>query len=161
MIAALMAATLLTAQEKKKGGLMNALKKGVESSTGLNVSKETLFVYPEIGIWKMSLVSCTGDPATGNVEFTINGTKLDRTLKNEHWVLREAVVSGTTEKLGLKSVSADPFFDFEQNIPTKITFTTILGVPAEAKSIDVKFSTYDRNLMFEARDVPIEWVEKK
>lgn len=54
-------------QPKKKGGFWNKVKKGVESTTGLDVSKETLFVYPEMGKWKMEFISATGDSATGLV----------------------------------------------------------------------------------------------
>ena len=58
MLAAFLAVGNVMAQdahEKKKGGFWNKVKKGVESATGLDVSKETLFVYPKIGEWKMEL----------------------------------------------------------------------------------------------------------
>lgn len=47
-------------ESKKKGGFWSKVKKGVESTTGLDVSKETLFVYPTIGEWKMQFVSAIG-----------------------------------------------------------------------------------------------------
>ncbi len=71
VLVALIAASTVMAQDapkKKKGGFWNKVKKGVESATGIDVSKETLFVYPELGQWKMQLKSAEGDPATGNVK---------------------------------------------------------------------------------------------
>ena len=70
VLAAFLAVGAVMAQDapkKKKGGLWNKVKKGVESATGIDVSKETLFVYPKLGEWKMELKSAEGDPATGNM----------------------------------------------------------------------------------------------
>ena len=50
VLAAFLAVGAVKAQDapkKKKGGLWNKVKKGVESATGIDVSKETLFVYPK------------------------------------------------------------------------------------------------------------------
>ena len=138
---------------------MNALKKGVESTTGLNVSKETLFVYPVIGEWKMSVVSCEGDPVTGDVVLKINVNRISsQQLTSSVLLIREANVSGSKTPLALERWSADPLHDFKPNTPVDVTFQTIYGVPAESKTLDVKFSTSDRDKMFEARDVPIEWM---
>ena len=70
VLAAFLAVGAVMAQDapkKKKGGLWNKVKKGVESATGIDVSKETLFVYPKLGEWKMEHKSAEGDPATGNM----------------------------------------------------------------------------------------------
>lgn len=66
LVAFVAAATVIAqdAPKKKKGGFWNKVKKGVESATGIDVSKETLFVYPEMGQWKMELKSAEGDQAT-------------------------------------------------------------------------------------------------
>ncbi len=144
-------------QEKKKGGFMNTLKKGVESTTGLRVSEETLFVYPEIGEWKMSVVSCTGDPASGEVTLKVNMTRLSGSqMMGTPFLIREATVTGSTEQLAVERRAVDPLYDFKPNAPVEVTFQRI-GVPADAKSVDVKFSTSDKTRMFEARRVPVEW----
>lgn len=146
------------AQEKKKGGFMNALKKGVESSTGLNVSKETVFVYPEIGVWKMSVISCVGDPATGTVDIKLGVTRLsDGDFKNASCILWEAVVTGTTEKLQRERRSADPMYDFIVGKTVEVDGEDFYNVPRDAKSLDVKLYVEIRAKMIEARDVPITW----
>jgi hypothetical protein len=146
-------------EKKKKGGFLNALKKGVESATGLDVSKETLFVYPEIGQWKFTLASCEGDPATGQVVVKLNINKLSGDpLKNAWANLKEARVTGSSETLKYHR-SADPFYDYEVGKPVEVTFQTLNDVPRDAKSLDLKFYfMVSDKYTFEARDVPITWL---
>ena len=149
-------------EKKKKGGFLNAVKKGVESTTGLRVSDETLFVYPEkaaIGEWKMVLESCEGNPATGEVVLKIKATKLmGNPYKNTWSIIKEAVVTGTKEPLMLERRSADPLQTYEVNRPVEMALQRILDVPTDAKFLDVKFYISDRDYVFEARRVPIEWL---
>ena len=148
-------------KEKKNGGFMKALKKGVESNTGLKVSDETLFVYPVIGEWKMEVDSCIGDTVTGTVVLKIKVTKVlgDRTI-NHRCLLSEAVVTGEKAPLKLSGFYADPLYDFEINETVDVSFQPIVEVPEGAKSLDVKFYVNMptiKELCFEARRVPIEW----
>jgi len=142
-------------EKKKKGGFMKALKKGVESTTGLKVSDETLFVYPTIGEWKMQVANCKGNPTTGEVILQINATRLTGDGIMDAWCnLREASITGGSA-LTLHRRSADPHYRFEVGKTIEVTFQSILGVPTDTKSIDVRFEIIDKS--FEARRVPIEW----
>ena len=150
-------------QEKKGGGFMKALKKGVESATGLKVSDETLFVYPVIGEWKMDIESCIGDKATGEVILKIKVTRIagEQRYRSMRCLLSEAVITGEKAPFQLRGFSANPLYDFEINASTEVTFQPIIGVPETAKSLDVKFyiefpDVADR--CFEARRVPVEWL---
>lgn len=144
-------------QEKKKGGFMNAIKKGVESTTGLDVSKETVFVYPEIGEWKMSVASCMGDPASGEVTLKLKITRIASSqMMSTPFLIREARVTGSKELLALERLAVDALNDFRPNAPVEVTLGRI-GAPAGTKLLDIKFSTADKSRMFEARDVPVEW----
>lgn len=165
-VMALMLCSFSMAQEdsaatKKKGGFMKALKKGIESTTGLRVSDETLFVYPTIGDWKMQLASCVGDKETGNVQIKIWVTCLNS--KNRHasarCLITEANVTGVDKALELHSFSADPLYDFKPNKAVEATFGAVYDVPRDAKSLDIKFYIDYRHpeTIFEARRVPIEW----
>ena len=148
-------------EKKKGGGLMRALRKGVESATGLDVSKEALFVYPEIGKWKMSVVSCTGDPETGAVDIKLAITTLFSSprLTGARVLIVEAGVPGGAE-LGLERYSADPLWDLVPNKPVEVPLNRVLGVPASAKTINLKFYVENNlpNYTFELRDCPIEWI---
>ena len=147
-------------QEKKSGGLMKALKKGVESATGLKVSDETLFVYPAIGEWKMTVESCIGNKETGNVVLKIKVTKITgNQMMSARCLLSEAVVTGEKDKFELQRFSADPLYSFKIGETVDVTFQTIYGVPETAKSLDVKFYVIVPNPehSFEARRVPVDW----
>ena len=146
-------------QEKKGGGLMKALKKGVESATGLKVSDETLFVYPVIGEWKMTVESCIGNKETGEVVLKINVIKIGDQLRSSRCLLSEVVVTGDKNPFELQRFSADPLYDFKPNTSVLVTFQSIFGVPETAKSLDVKFYVIVPNPehTFEARRVPIDW----
>ena len=163
-LAALLVCGVATAQNeepKKKGGFMKALKKGVESTTGLRVSDETLFVYPEeaaIGEWKVELVSCVGNPATGEVQPIIKVTKFGEDGAKNTWCkAKEAVVTGSKESLALERRSADPLYSFLANTPVEVTLERVGGVPADARTLDIKFYIWGKEIMFEGRRMPIEW----
>lgn len=148
-------------EKKKGGGFFKALAKGVESTTGLNVSKEALFVYPEIAKWKMSVVSCVGDSKTCTVELKISVMALFDSPRytGARVLITEAKVTGGKTALELQRFMADPLHDLVPNRPVEATFNRILGVPADAKTIDLKF--YVNNDLpatkFELRDCPITW----
>lgn len=152
-----------TAQEpKKKGGFMNALRKGVESATGLDVSDEALFVYPAVGEWKCKVLSCIGYQGTGAVELKITATKVMGQRRVSQWaIISRARVSGTTLDLPLARRSVDPNYDFEIGQPVEITFQGIGSVPDAARTLDVKFyiGFNTPESTFEARGVAIEWIE--
>lgn len=164
-LAALMVCASAMAQDgseeqprRRGGGFLNALKKGVESSTGLDVSKETVFVYPEIGVWRMSIVSAIGDPATGTVNIVLGVTRLSGgDMKNAWCILWEAVVTGTSEKLQRERRSADPMYDFVVGQTVEVDGEDFYNVPIDARTLDVKLYVDDRAKMIEARDVPITW----
>ena len=141
-------------EKKKKGGFMKALKKGVESTTGLKVSDETLFVYPTVGEWKMQVVSCEGSTATGQVILKINATRLTGDGVISAWCnIREANVTGGGSLKFHRS--ADPTYRFEVGKTVEVTFQTLLDVPADTKSIDARFEILSQS--FEVRRAPIEW----
>lgn len=157
----LLAGGSLMAQEqegKKKGGFMKSLKKGVESTTGLKVSDETLFVYPTVGEWKMQLNSCIGNRATGEVVMTITVNKIGgKQLLDVRCLLTgDATVTGGG-KVSYGRYPADPLHNFRINTPVQISLQTLYEVPTDAKSLDVSFYIRDKGIMFEARRVPIEW----
>ena len=140
---------------------LNTIKKGIESTTGLKVSDETLFVYPVIGEWKMQIESCEGDNASGEVVLKIKVTKITgNRIMNERCLLSEAVVTGGKESFKLKSFSADPLYSFEPGKSVNVTFQPILGVPDSVRSIDVKFYIQMPSIKdkcFEIRRVPVDW----
>lgn len=142
---------------KKEGGFVKFLKKSVESTTGLNVSKETLFVYPTIGEWKMSLVSAIADPETGNVVVKINVSKLSNTQSGGSFSLKGIVGAGGIVLRPDKDWEyGSNGYDFLPGNPTVVTFRRIT-VPKTMKSLDAIKFTISNTEGFEARDVPIEW----
>lgn len=145
-------------KEKKKGGFMSNVKKGIESNTGLRVSDEALFVYPVMGEWKMTVAECTGDKETGIVILKINTTKLmNGQMMSTVCILIDAVVTDTKTPLTLERRSADPLYHFQINTPVEITCQAIGNVPTDAKTLDVKFYISYRDNAFEARRIPINW----
>lgn len=150
------------AQEPRRGGFMNALKRGVESTTGLDVSQEALFVYPPAGEWKCTLISCVGYRGTGAVELKITASKImgNRRVATT-MLISQARVTGSMEDLPLARRSASPLYDFEIRRPVEITFQSIGSVPDAAVTLDVKFYVgYDSpGTSFELRSVPIQWIE--
>lgn len=160
-------------QPKKKGGFWNKVKKGVESTTGLDVSKETLFVYPTIGEWKMQFVSAIGDPDTGVVTVKIKimplanqGSaflKLTEVLDEKKNVLPEGKFWKATSKFNTHDLSESPLYnDLTSNTYSQYTFQPI-AVPAGSKFIGaLKFTLEAQNSQlkgFEVRDIPVEWVK--
>lgn len=156
--------------EKKKGGFFKKLAKGVESVTGLDVSKETLFVYPEIGVVSCKLVDAIGNPATNQVKVRIEITKLkgDSTNPNRYPVLEWVKVSGTNTNLPLADkpypASCKNPYDLVPNKPVIFEFEPIqpIVVPAGTKSIDLMFPVgFDGNTYkIEARDIAIDWASE-
>ncbi len=149
--------------QKKKGGFMNALKKGVESTTGLNVSKEALFVYPAsaVGAWKMSVVSCIGDPESGAVELKINVAAMFNSPRfTGAWAIITKAKTTDGKEFGLARRSADPLYNLVPNTPVEVTFQQILGVPADTTTLNVTFYIENNtpDYTFELRDCPIEWI---
>lgn len=140
---------------KKESGFLKALKKGVESTTGLDVSKEVLFVYPTIGEWKMQLASCNGDLATGTVAITIKAMNLTGKNINSVWCNLQAATSAG-KSFEIKSRGSDPFFNFESGVFTDVTFVPILGVPTDTKMVNCKFKIFNSG-EFELRDAAIDW----
>lgn len=162
VMAAFFAAVNVMAQDapKKKGSFWNKVKKGVESATGIDVSKETLFVYPKIGEWKMELKSAEGDPTTGNV--TIVFKVMPLAGQTSARIRMKGVVGGDGKELaGDKQweqgsngydVAAGAFTDCQLR---RIT------VSPEMKSLKTILFTVGNTEGFEARDIPITWVAKE
>lgn len=162
LVAFVAAATVMAqdAPKKKKGGLWNKVKKGVESATGIDVSKETLFVYPKLGEWKMELASAEGDPETGNV--TVVFKVMPLAGQTTVSIKMKGVVSGNGENLvgdrqweyGSNSydVAAGSFTDCQLR---RIT------VAPEMKSLKAILFTVKNTEGFEARDIPITWISKE
>ena len=138
---------------------MKALKKGVESATGLRVSDEALFVYPEIGVWKVALEECTGDPVSGNVVMTLILTRIgEGQLMSAPCVFYD--VSRVTDgpEVQYQTYSANPLHNFKNGQPVMITMPIIYDVPRDAKSLYVKFHIGHRDNMLEGRRIPISWL---
>lgn len=159
-------------QPKKKGGFWNKVKKGVESTTGLDVSKETLFVYPAIGQWKMQFISATGDSQTGEVSVRIGIMPLAGQqsaflqLTGVTGAAGEAIPEGKAWKITSKFRTSDlansPLYHEDLAAGTFAAYTfQPITVATETKSLKaLKFTLETRNAKeegFEARDIPIAW----
>lgn len=162
VMVAFFAAVNVMAQDapKKKGNFWNKVKKGVESTTGLDVSKETLFVYPKIGEWKMELKSATGNPATGNV--TVVFKVMPLAGQTSATIRMKDVVDGDGKKL-----VADKQWEHGANgyDVAAGTFTDCqlrrITVSPEMKSLKMILFRVGNTEGFEARDIPITWVSEK
>ncbi|WP_418983590.1 hypothetical protein [Alistipes sp.] len=174
----LTAALLLTAaasgqdQPKKKGGFWNKVKKGVESTTGLDVSKETLFVYPQLGQWKMEFVSATGNPSTGEVSVTIGimplagqksaFLKLTEVTDAAGRGVAEGAAWKATSKFRTSDLGASPLYheDLAAGTYAEYRFQPIKVEPGMKSFKALKFTLETGNAQeegFEARDVPVTW----
>lgn len=140
---------------KKKGGLWGAIKKGVESTTGLDVSKEAVFVYPKIGEWTVKVESCTGNKETGVVQLKLIMTRLSGTDATgmDVWLTEAKSNDGT--KLGFAERSGF-MYKWENGVPQTVVFQPIGGVPATATAITIKFK-WGYTDTIEGRDIPVEW----
>lgn len=162
-------------QTKKKGGFWNKVKKGVESTTGLDVSKETLFVYPTMGEWKMQFVSAIGDPDINvvTVKFRImplsgQGSafvQVTEVVDGSNNVLPEGKYWKKTSKFNTRDLSESSLYnDLTPSTYSEYTLQPI-GVPEGTKSIKaIKFTLEAQNSQlkgFEIRDVPIDWVKSE
>lgn len=160
VLTALLIGVTVMAQDapKKKGGFWNKVKKGVESATGIDVSKETLFVYPKLGEWKMELKSAEGDSVSGNVSVIFNVMPL---AGQGSAALKMAKVIGDDGKelapgkqweygSNHHELSAGKFTEYELR---RIT------VSPGMKSLKAIIFTIGNTEGFEARDIPITWVK--
>jgi hypothetical protein len=155
-------------EKKKRGGFLRGLAKVVESSTGLNVSKEAVFVYEEMGKFKVTMVSCVGDPATGRVVPRLAITKLfgDNTNPNRTFSLEWVKVSGTNSPIPLGKApwphAFENHYDMVSGQPVEFEFdpAQAIMVPADTPSIDLRFffNADGGKYNIEARDMPITWV---
>ena len=157
---AFIAAGSVMAQDapKKKGGFWNKVKKGVESATGIDVSRETLFVNPKPDKWKLDFKSAIGDPTTGNVAVVIKVKPLNGQSSLTTDMLD--VIDGDGNTLvrreqwddGLKSYHLSP------GVYTDCPFRRITVRPG-MKSLKMIHFTLSSEDGFEARDIPITWEE--
>lgn len=158
-------------KKKKRGALWNKVKKGVESSTGIDVSKETLFVYPEIGEWKMVLKSANGNLETG--ELTVMFGVMPLADHKSASISMTDVVDGNNKTLEQKK-----YYERSSNKPRVNTYLWA-SLPTKPVTVGVytdfqlkpiyvekgmktmktiKFSLGSKQ-GFEARDIPITWVK--
>lgn len=143
---------------KKKGGFWNKVKKGVESATGIDVSKETLFVYPNLGEWKMELKSAEGDSLTGNVNVIFKVMPL---AGQKQGLLK---IQEITDGEGRKLVPDKNWevgsnsYQFSTGSFTECPLRRITVTPGmkSLKSIKFKISNQEG---FEARDIAIKWIK--
>lgn len=143
-------------------GAVSAQKSG---DAPLNTPKKAEFVYPQeqLGVWKVSLVSCVGIREFSSVALTIRVVKVSGSNAMYDCCLLTEAQTTDGEKLGFGKYSADPHYDFKINTPVELTLQGIGNVPDEATAIDVKFfignfADAPRNI-FEGRNVPITWQE--
>lgn len=137
-------------------GFLNAIKKGIESTTGIKTSNETVFIYPTVGEWKMSLVQCRGNKNSGNVAIVFSVTRLLAVdLKNQPCVWSAYSINGESEKRGNKNPSLEPCYDFMSGTTVRVALQLLPGVPKEAESIDLDFQIFGQR--FEVRRIPVEW----
>ena len=157
---------------KKKGKVWSQIKKGVESTTGLDVSKETLFVYPELGLWKMALVSAEGNTETGVVTIKINVMPLNKqesafielneVTGGDNQIIPEGKNWKETSKFMTRDLSESPLFhdDLAAGKYSEYTLQPIV-LPTDMKSIKtLKFTVeamHKKMKGFEARDIPVTW----
>lgn len=163
VLVALVAASTVMAQDapkKKKGGLWSKVKKGVESATGIDVSRETLFVYPELGQWKMTLKSADGDPTTGNVTVVFNVMPLAG-QKNAA-IKMKGVVGGDGQELvgGEQWEHGSNQHDLTAGVFTEYELRRITVSPDMKYLKTILFAVGNKE-GFEARDIPITWITKE
>ena len=146
-------------ENKKEGGFLKGLKKGFESTTGIKVSEETLFVYPNLAEWKFRVESCKGSRADGTVKLVISATKLTEGNESQTWCnfLEVTLPDGT--KADFHQRANDRLRTFNSGQVTVVDFDDIYKVPVDTKAMDVKFYISTRNRVFEGRRIPIEWVD--
>lgn len=141
---------------KKKGGFWNKVKKGVESATGIDVSKETLFVYPEIGKWQMQLASATGDPATGVVKVVFKVTPLGGQGTAALRMTSVTDGNGKVLKPGTDWEEGSNSYPLAAGAFTEYPLRRITVSP-DVKSLKTIEFIFEGARGFEARDVPISW----
>lgn len=156
-------------KKKKKNHSGTKLKKRVESTTALDVSDETLFVYPQIAKWKMTLKSAIANLKTGELIVIFGIMPLDG--QTSAYVAITEVLGGNNQ-ISAKRTSYRP----DESRANTWKYTAIqnynsvtLGLYTDfklnsiyvedgAKSLkQIKFVTAQAD--FEARDIPITWAE--
>lgn len=146
-----------TTKKKKRGGFWNKVKKGVESTTGLDVSSETLFVYPEIGKWMMRLKSANASLETGELTLIIEVLPLADQKSGS--VSTQGVIDGNN-----RTLEPEKEWRYGQNFErfssgyTEFVFFPIFLEKGMKSLKSVQFD-FDGKNGFEVRDVPITWVE--
>lgn len=162
LVAFVAAATVMAqdAPKKKKGGFWNKVKKGVESATGIDVSKETLFVYPEMGQWKMELKSAEGDQATGNV--TVIFKVMPLAGQKSAAIKMKKVIGGDGTELvaGEQWEHGSNHHELPAGVFTEYELRRITVSP-DMKSLKSIFFAIGNKEGFEARDIPITWITKE
>lgn len=164
IVLTLIATSMLLAQtdstkKEKKGSFWNKVKAGVEKNTGLNVSTETLFVYPEALAWKMELVSAIGDKSTGVVRIRFKAMKLTNDGVVQGPVRVETAVGDNNQTYKQVPVSANEYYTFRPNewLEAPIGDNGIQGEPSLKTFKSIKFIIGFGSSVFEARDIPITW----
>lgn len=166
-ISAMYAQNEETKPEKKKGNLWGKIKTGVEKNTGFDVSKETLFVYPALLEWEMQLVSAIGDPETGVVYIKFKAKRIKEQPVVAGAPIRVQEVIGDDDKK-YERVHISSYehysFPFNQWVEVPLSDRGIHADPSLKSFKSIKFyigyNSGESNL-FEARDIPITWEEKK
>ncbi len=139
-------------------GFLNTIKKGIESTTGIQTSNETVFVYPAVGEWKMSLGKCHAqwdeEAGAGTAGVGINVVRLlGGDVINMPCTWTSYSADGAA-KVSNTSTTAIPLLDFRTGIPVKASFS-LPRIPKGAEKLDIWFRI--GNLNFEVRRVPVKW----
>lgn len=161
-----------TKKKKKKGSFWKKVKKGVESTTGLDVSDETLFVYPEIGQWKISLKSAIADSKSGELTVIFKVMPLFNEDRGTHITMK-----GVTDENN-KNFTTTGSFSSANTVPFSRSNTYYMynaraqkvtqGVYKDFQLQPIYIEKGIKSLKvikfwmggdFEARDIPITWSE--
>lgn len=143
-------------EPKKKGSFWDKVKKGVESTTGINVSKETLFVYPELGRWKMELKSAKADSVTGVMKVIIKVMPLGGDASARFRMMGVVGEDGKSLVSGTQWEEGSNGYDLAPAGFTEVEFRKIMPPQGMAWLKSLKFNVGNIE-GFEVRDVPIEW----
>lgn len=161
VLAAFIASATVMAQDapkKKKGGFWNKVKKGVESATGIDVSKEALFVYPELGKWKLQLKSADGNPETGVVTVVFDVMPLAGQQTGSLRMLEVVDGEGRTLVAGKEWEHGSNSHDVSPNTYTEYQLRPITVAPGMKSLKVIKFRIGNME-GFEARDIPLTWTK--
>jgi len=122
----------------------------------------TEVIYPVIGDWNMSVVSCKGNSVVGQVILTLGVTRLtpQTGFDRVRALLTEVRLPGGA-MLDLARRTSDPFYDLKPGQTVEVVFQPILGVPTSARMLNARFflRSDQPDWRFELRGVPIDWDE--